>query len=256
MVHLQHKMELTIFFDCIRHCRRGDNFSVGFFLKNLRRHVHDTSHFFCLRHITQNFLRGHSNDKHLKKPLMLAGYAYMEKMHWGHLGDIIKCTNGLINYPKNIGYNASMRGKTFVDVIVEEMYFKTAKLFAIKGRQTKQGSTPAHNILKSSLRPNPHFKRTQTTWNTLQSQNCNCGEYQVKHLPCSHVMAAYKFVNVDPMNYVLSLFTLQNILHIYDNSFGLLSHELIWQEYEGDQWSTNPRRKRSANGRSGFNSHS
>jgi len=69
-------------------------------------------------------------------------------------------------------------------------------------------------------------------------------------------MAAYKFVNVDPMNYVLPLFSLQNILHIYDNSFGLLSHELIWQEYEGDQWGPNPRRKRSANGRSGFNSHS
>ena len=73
----------------------------GFFLKNLRRHVtpqinislisdrhpsiisaynnpsnlwvQDTSHFFCLRHIAQNFLRSNSNCKHLKKPLMLAG---------------------------------------------------------------------------------------------------------------------------------------------------------------------------------------
>ena len=56
----------------------------GFFLKNLRRHitlqnnagnlwVQDTSHFFCLCHIAQNFLRGNSNCKHLKKPLMLAG---------------------------------------------------------------------------------------------------------------------------------------------------------------------------------------
>ncbi|KAH1256490.1 hypothetical protein GmHk_03G006640 [Glycine max] len=50
--------------------------------------VQDTSHFFCLRHIAQKFLRGNSNCKHLKKPLMLAGYAYTEKMHWRHLGDI------------------------------------------------------------------------------------------------------------------------------------------------------------------------
>ncbi|KAL5142487.1 hypothetical protein HKD37_09G025667 [Glycine soja] len=80
-----------------------------FFLKNLRRHVtpqinislisdrhpsiisaynnpsnlwvQETSHFFCLCHIAQKFLRGNSNCKHLKKPLMLAGYAYTEKMH-------------------------------------------------------------------------------------------------------------------------------------------------------------------------------
>ena len=36
----------------------------------------------------------------------------------------------------------------------------------------------------------------------LQSQKCDCGEYQVKHLPSSHVMTACKSVNVDPMNYV------------------------------------------------------
>ena len=48
----------------------------------------------------------------------------------------------------------------------------------------------------------------------LQSQKCDCGEYQAKHLPCSHVMTAYKFVNIDPMNYVLMLFTLQHILHV------------------------------------------
>ena len=37
----------------------------------------------------------------------------------------------------------------------------------------------------------------------LQSQDCGCGEYQAKYLQCSHVMAACKSVNVDPMNYLL-----------------------------------------------------
>ena len=68
----------------------------------------------------------------------------------------------------------------------------------------------------------------------LQFQKCDCGEYQGKHLPCSHVMAACKSVHVDPMNYVVLLFTLHNILHIYNNSFGLLPHKLMLQEYEGD----------------------
>ena len=66
----------------------------------------------------------------------------------------------------------------------------------------------------------------------LQSQKCDCGEYQTKHLSCSHVMDAYKFVNLDPMNYVSMLFTLQHILYVYENSFGLLPHESMWQEYE------------------------
>jgi len=52
------------------------------------------------------------------------------------------------------------------------------------------------------------------------------------------------------MTYVPMLFTLQHILHIYDNSFGLLSHESMWQEYEGDRWGPDPRRKRTAKGHS------
>ena len=43
---------------------------------------------------------------------------------------------------------------------------------------------------------------------TLQSQKCGCGEYQVTHLPYSHVIGACKSVNFDPMKYVLMLFTL------------------------------------------------
>ena len=80
----------------------------------------------------------------------------------------------------------------------------------------------------------------------LHSQSCDCCEYKAKHLPCSHVMIACKYVNVDPMNYVLLLFTLQNIFHVY--SFGLLPHKLMWQEYEGDHWGPNPRKMRSVQG--------
>jgi len=83
----------------------------------------------------------------------------------------------------------------------------------------------------------------------LQSQKCDCGEYQAKHLPCSHVMVTCKSVNLDPMNYAPMLFTLQHILHIYENSFGLLPHESMWQEYERDQWGPDPRRKRTTKGR-------
>ena len=48
----------------------------------------------------------------------------------------------------------------------------------------------------------------------LQSQKCDCGEYQGKHLLCPHVMTNGKSVNFDPMNYVSMLFTLEHILHV------------------------------------------
>ena len=62
-------------------------------------------------------------------------------------------------------------------------------------------------------------------------------------------MTACKFVNLDPMNYVSMLFTLQSTLHVYENSFSLLPHESMWQEYEQDQWGPDPRKKRTAKDR-------
>ena len=82
--------------------------------------------------------------------------------------------NDLINYPKNIRYNASMRGNVVghmttifsesvnsmvksirflvMSSLVEETSFKTAKLFVIRGQQTRQRSTPTRSIPKSSSR--------------------------------------------------------------------------------------------------------
>ncbi|KAH1210201.1 hypothetical protein GmHk_15G044568 [Glycine max] len=143
-----------------------------------------------------------------------------------------------------------------VSSLVEETYFKTAQLFAIRGQQTQaminsysQYSKVVSDAMNSGQQEsNTHivneFDRhnhtfiiieTQSPFQTprppgrfrvmLQSQKCDCGEYQAKHLPCSHVMAACKSVNVDPMNYVPMLFTLQHISHVYENSFGLLPLE-------------------------------
>ncbi|KAH1193657.1 hypothetical protein GmHk_19G054652 [Glycine max] len=199
----------------------------GFFLKNLRRHVtpqinislisdrhpsiinaynnpsnlwvQDTSHFFCLRHITQNFVRNNSNYKHLKKPLMLAGENLFYLFR--HLGDIRankpSAAEGLDQLPKQ----------------------KRVQCF-------DEGKHWGHMTTNLSESVNSMFKNT-------------------RHLS---IMVACKFVNVDPMIYVPILFTLQHILHIYDNSFGLLPHKSMWQEYEGDQWGPDPRRKRTTKG--------
>ena len=134
------------------------------------------------------------------------------------------------------------------------MYFKTAQLFAIRDRQTQtvinsgsqysevvsdamnngQQESNTH-IVNEFDRHNHTFiiTETQSPLQTprpperfrvmLQFQKCDCGEYQAKHLPYSHVMSACKSINVNPMNYVPTLFTLQHILHVYDNSFSLLA---------------------------------
>ncbi|KAL5133218.1 hypothetical protein HKD37_03G006581 [Glycine soja] len=205
--------------------------------------VQDTSHFFCLRHIAQKFLRGNSNCKHLKKPLMLAGYTYTEKMHWRHLGDIRAnkpsagkrwghMTTNLSEYVNSMLKNIRHLP---VSSLVEETYFKTAQLFANRGRQTQ-------------AMINSGSQYSEIVFDAMNSGQQESNIHIAKHLPCSHVMAVCKSVNVDPMTYVLMIFTLQHILHIYDNSFDLLPHESMWQEYEGDQWGPDPRRKRTVKG--------
>ncbi|KAL5125037.1 hypothetical protein HKD37_02G005326 [Glycine soja] len=198
-------------------------------------------------------------------------YAYTEKMHWRHLGDIdankpsvaewldqlpkknwVQCFDEgkhwrhmTINLFESVNSMFKNTRHLLVSSLVKETYFKTAQLFAIRGRQTQA------MINSGSQDPIP-TSNTQTTGRfrvILQSQKFDCGEYQAKHLPCSHVMTACKFVNVDPMNYVPTLFTLQHILNVYDNSFGLLPYESMWQKYEGDQWGPDPRRKRTAKDR-------
>ncbi|KAH1238920.1 hypothetical protein GmHk_08G023494 [Glycine max] len=211
---------------------------------------------------------------------MLAGYAYTEKMHWRHLGDIRankpSAAEWLDQLPKqkwvqcfdegkrwghmttNLSESVNSMFKTTrhlpVSSLVEEIYFKTAQLFANRGRQTQaminSGSQHNHTFIITETQSPLETPRPPGRFRVmLQSQKCDCGEFQAKHLPCSHVMAACKSVNVDPMTYVPMIFTLQHILHIYDNSFSLLPQESMWQEYEGDQWGPDPRIKRIAKGR-------
>ena len=194
-----------------------------------------------------------------------------EGKRWGHMTtNLSESVNSMFKNTRHLP----------VSSLVEETYFKTAQLFANRGRQTQaminsgsQYSEVVFDAINSGQQEsNTHivneFDRhnhtfiiteTQSPLETprppgrfrvmLQSQKCDCGEFQAKHLPCSHVMAACKSVNVDPMTYVPMIFTLQHILHIYDNSFDLLPHESMWQEYEGDRWGPDPRRKRTAKGR-------
>ncbi|KAL5154277.1 hypothetical protein HKD37_19G053666 [Glycine soja] len=221
----------------------------GVFLKNLRRH--DTSHFFCLRHIAQNFLRGNSNCKHLKKPLMLAGYAYTEKMHWRHLGNIRankpSAAEWLDQLPKQKWVQCFDEGKRWghmtknlsesvnpmfkntrhllVSSLVEETYFKTAQLFANRGRQTQamiNSGSQYYEVVFDAINSgqqesNTHivneFDRHNHTFIITETQSPletpkSPGRFRAKHLPCSHVMVVCKSVNVDPMTYVPMIFTL------------------------------------------------
>ncbi|XP_028248379.1 uncharacterized protein LOC114425638 [Glycine soja] len=114
-----------------------------------------------------SFLHGQqtSSDQqnHLKKPLMLAGYAYTEKMHWRHLGDIRankpSAAEWLDQLPKQKWVQCFDEGKRWghmttnlsesvnsmfkntrhlsVSSLVEETYFKSTQLVANRGRQTQ-----------------------------------------------------------------------------------------------------------------------
>ena len=109
-------------------------------------------------------------------------------------------------------------------------YFKIAKCFIVRGRQTQSminSSSQYSEVVSKAMNSdqqesNTHIvnefdkhnhtyivTKTQAPPKTprpparfrvmLQSQNYDCGEYQAKHLSCSRVMIVYRSVNFDLM---------------------------------------------------------
>lgn len=155
--------------------------------------------------------------------------------------------NDLINYPKNIRYNASMRGNVVghmttifsesinsmvksirylvMSSLVEETSFKTAKLFVIRGQQLD------NDQLRLAVFRSP-----------LQGNEMNNGQQESNtHIVNEINRHNHAFIKTETQvslqtsrphgRFRVMLFTMccrYFIEHfVYNNFFGLLSHELI-----------------------------
>ncbi|KAH1246925.1 hypothetical protein GmHk_06G016919 [Glycine max] len=107
-------------------------------------------------------------------------------IHWRHVGDIhankASAPKWLDELPKQKWVQCFNEGKTH---IVNELDRHNHTFIITETRSPLQ--TP---------RPHRRFRVM------IQSQKCDCSEYQPKHFLCSHVMTTYKSINVDPMSYV------------------------------------------------------
>ena len=131
-----------------------------------------------------------------------------EGKRWGHM-----------NTNQSESINSMLKNTRHLPVLslVEETYFKIAQLFTIRGGQTQaminsgsqysevvfeamnSGQQESNTHIVNEFDRHNHTFIVPKTQSPLQaprppgrfrvmlpSQKCDCGEYQVKHLPCSH----------------------------------------------------------------------
>lgn len=213
----------------------------GFFLKNLRRHVAPQSnlcliserhasiesaynnpkngwhnppstHVYCIRHITQNFMRA-IRDRHLRKKVVNAGYAltrptfqyYLNEIRmsnaeagawldniplekwtrafdggcrWGHMTtNLVESMNGVFKGIRNRPVTA----------LVRATYFRMASLFAIRGKRwsavSQSGQLFSESCMKvmkdESIKASTHavtvFDRHRLTFSVQETMDHNEG---------------------------------------------------------------------------------
>ncbi|XP_004499700.1 uncharacterized protein [Cicer arietinum] len=108
----------------------------------------------------------------------------------------------------------------------------------------------AHSIftVKELVRP-PSCRPVGTLKVDLDKRWCDCGEFQVLHYPCSHVIVACSFIHHDYMMYVFSKYTLQCIFDVYKEELPAIPLKSYWPEYNGIELCHNPAMRKDPKGR-------
>ncbi|KAI5425822.1 hypothetical protein KIW84_031589 [Lathyrus oleraceus] len=93
-------------------------------------------------------------------------------------------------------------------------------------------------------RPTTHFDVD------LKNQTCECGRFQIFHVPCSHVIVARSSIRQYYFVHIVDVFKVVNIFKVYEDSFHGVPTETTWPQYEGDTFFHNDSMRRKKKGRS------
>ena len=66
----------------------------------------------------------------------------------------------------------------------------------------------------------------------MDQRTCDCGKPQKLHMPCAHVIAACKHINIDYLQYVSPVYTLDYVSSVYKVSLAGMRHYDYWPPYE------------------------
>ena len=83
----------------------------------------------------------------------------------------------------------------------------------------------------------------------LDQRTCDCGKPQKLHMPYAHVIATCKHINIDYLQYVSPVYTLDYVSSVYKVPLAGMLHHDYWPPYEGPQLCVNPAMRRKKKGR-------
>ncbi|XP_073223437.1 uncharacterized protein [Cicer arietinum] len=235
----------------------------------VRRVNNNWHHVFCVRHISQNFMRTFKNGL-MKDIVTNMGYAmtqpsityfrrqisdwsqdavkwlddipkeqwlqaYDEGRRWGHMTtNLSECMNNVLKGTRNLPISS----------LVQATYYRVTAKFEERGTHAQAMMTS----VKELVRP-PNGRLVETFKVDLDKRWCDCGEFQALHYPCSHVIAACSFIHCDYMMYVSSKYTLQCIFDVYKEEFPAIPIQSYWPEYNGIELCHNQAMRRDPKGR-------
>ena len=79
----------------------------------------------------------------------------------------------------------------------------------------------------------------------LDKKTCDCGKPQKLHMPCAHVIAACKHINIDYLQYVSPTYTLNYMSSVFKVPLAGMCHHDYWSPYEVSQLCVNPAMRRN-----------
>nr|XP_012567480.1 uncharacterized protein LOC105851313 [Cicer arietinum] len=174
---------------------------------------------------------------------------------WGQMTtNLVESMNAILKEPHNLPITA----------LVQSTYYKTGTLFSTMAKQHASilasgqiYTEKCMTFMKSEIRKsNSHrvdcFDRSNHTFMVhetvvpkegrpighfsinLPNKWCDCGKYQAKHMPCSHVIAACSSIKYDYWSLISEVYKVETVLKVYSEAFQPIPNEGYWPQYEGE----------------------
>ncbi|XP_039115839.1 uncharacterized protein LOC120251370 [Dioscorea cayenensis subsp. rotundata] len=194
----------------------------------------------------------------------------IEGRRYGHMTtNLAECVNSVLKGTRNLPITA----------LVKSTYFRLAELFVRKGvhahAQIASGQIFSEVLMKT-IQENQQracsiyvrqFDREENSFMVdemappqcgdiagsyridLRKRWCDCGEFQILHFPCRHVLAACAYIHLHWQAYVDNVYRLETIFNVYHKEFQPMSNERYWNPYNGPHLYPDLTMRRPASGR-------
>ncbi|XP_015966132.1 uncharacterized protein LOC107489877 [Arachis duranensis] len=252
---------------CIRHI--GSNFLRAFKVPHLQKLVVNIGYSRTVEEYNINYKRLEERGEAYARWCDAIGLrhwvlAFDEGHRWGHMTtNLVECINSVLKGACNLPVLA----------LVRATYYRLNELFTRKSAEAHERrragftySVFAQQWIEANMKQAGNivvhrFDRRNEVFEVrdmasgkvsvvdLARRTCDCGHFQVKRLPCRHVIACCANQRLDWQLYVHDVYKMTEICKVYKFEFTPLGDPETWPAYEGPTLVANPALRRTSKGR-------